>query len=76
MGRTTGRQAQRPIQMKLPFPDWGRRKADNDDCPFSAPRAPDGVLDRVRGGRHQRPNVVSVGLTLADAIARDGGGYD
>ena len=75
MDRTTRRQAQRPIQLDL-FRNEHRPRPANDDCPFSAPRAPNGVLERVRGGRHQRPNVVSVGLTLADAIARDGGGYD
>lgn len=36
MDRTTSRQAQRPIQLILPFPGWGRRRADNDSDPFSA----------------------------------------
>lgn len=73
MDRTTKRQPHRSIQLSLPLhlPVRRRMVADNQDDPFASAPYP---TRRVFTG--ERPNVVRLGLTLADAIARDGPGYD
>lgn len=69
------RQDRSETQETLPFPGWGRRRADNDDDPFSWPHLP--VRRELTGfevdsGTQFNSKIAVRGLTLSDAIARSG----
>ncbi|MDR7035243.1 hypothetical protein J2X35_003974 [Mesorhizobium sp. BE184] len=60
-------------QMELPFPGWGRRRADNDSDPFASGTNP---TRSVFQSNNVRPKATkfSRGLTLADFAGRIGPG--
>jgi hypothetical protein len=65
----------RARQLVLPFPDWGRRRADNDDDPFSWPHPPvtgELALLKVNMAPKLGRKIAPGSLTLADLAARCG----
>lgn len=77
MSYRAGRQTQtKAHQLVLPFPGWGRRRADNDDDPFSASGT--NPTRGVFNGHDVRkqPAKFRGGLTLADLGAYVGPAND
>lgn len=69
----------RTASQQLRF-DFGGRifplRADNEDCPFSAPHTPGGVFNGVLDHRgEQETKLVRLGLTYRDAVAMQGPPY-